>query len=96
MKIPKEYGEKVKRYEELTREAKQLFEEVGDWLNENTGADAVNIESLFITDKPTGRLQEEDEYCEQHQGYIEDDFYGNYYHQIEGTDEYVGYSFTTY
>ena len=96
MKIPKELGEKVKRWNELTQEAAQLFQEVVDWLNENTGADAVSVESLFITKKPTGRLQEEDEYCDQHQGWIEDDYHGNYYHQIEGTDEYVGYYFTTY
>lgn len=96
MKIPKEYGEKVKRYTELTEEASKLYEEVVSWLNENTGADAVSVDSLFITKTPTGHLQEEDEYCDQFTGYIEDDYYGNYYHQIEGTDEYVGYYFTTY
>ena len=43
MKIPKELGEKVKRWNELTQEAAQLFQEVVDWLNENTGADAVSV-----------------------------------------------------
>lgn len=95
MKIPQEVAAKVKRYVEVHNEAAELFKEVVAWLNENTGADAVYVESLFITKTPTGHLQEEDEYCDQHTGYCEDDFHGNYYHQIEGTDEYVGYYFTT-
>lgn len=96
MKIPKEYAEKVKRYEEITKEAAQLYEDVVDWLNENTGADAVYIESLFVAEKPTGRVQEEDEYCDQWQcGCIEDYFEGYYYHQIEGASEYVGYRYST-
>ena len=95
MKIPKELGDKVKLYVEAHKEANRLYNEVVDWLKENTGADAVEVEDLFITKKPTGHLQEKDEYCEQHRGWCEDDYYGYYYHQIEGTDEYVGYHFVS-
>lgn len=95
MKIPQDVAAKVKRYVEVSSEANKLFKEVVEWLNENTGADAVYVESLFIAKTAYGKLQEEDEYCDQCRGYIEDDYYGNYYHQIEGSDEYVGYSYTT-
>ncbi len=86
MKIPKEYGDKVKRYIALHEESEKLFEEVSEWLNEYS-ADCVYINSLFITTAPTGQLQNDDEYCDQWAGYCEDDFSGNYYHQIEGSEE---------
>lgn len=96
MKVSRELADKVERYNELKKEAEKLWEEVTKWFYENTGADAVYIESLYITDKPTGRLQEEDEYCDQWNcGWAEDAFAGNYYHQIEGSQEYVGYSYST-
>lgn len=96
MKIPKEYGEKARRYAELKKESETLFKEVADWLKENTEADAVYINDLFVTREPTGHLQEDDEYCDQWcQGWAEDAFAGRYYHQIEGTDEYVGYTYET-
>lgn len=94
MKIPKEYAEKVKRYLELKAESEKLFEEVVAWLNEYS-ADGVYVDELFLTDEPTGYLQEDDEYCDQWTGYCEDDFHGNYYHQIEGSEEYVGFHYTS-
>ena len=33
--------------------------------------------------------------CFEWSGFLEDDYAGNYYHQIEGTNEYVGYSYET-
>lgn len=95
MKIPKEIAEKVKRYTALNDEAQKLYKDVEEWLNKNTGADAVYIEDIFMTEEPTGILQEEDEYCEQWSGFCEDDYSGYYYHQIEGTNEYVGYRYST-
>lgn len=95
MKIPREIAEKVKRYIELSDESQKLYRDVVEWLNGNTGADVVYITSLFIAQEPKGKLQEEDEYCEQWSGILEDDYSGNYYHQIEGTNEYVGYSYET-
>ena len=94
MKIPKEYGEKVKRYVDLCKESKKLFGEVVEWLNEYGSADGVYINDLFISNEPCGELQCDDEYCDQwRQGWAEDAFCGTYYHQIEGSDEYVGYSY---
>lgn len=94
MKIPKEYAEKVKRYLELKAESEKLFEEVVAWLTEHS-ADGVYVDELFLTDTPTGDLQEDDEYCDQWTGYCEDDFHGNYYHQVEGSEEYVGFHYTS-
>lgn len=96
MKIPKEIADKVQEYQILNGKAQCLWNEVMEWLNENTNSDGVDIEDIFITDKPTGEKQNADgEYCEQHTlGIIEDSFYGKYYHQIEGSDKYVGYDFS--
>ncbi len=95
MKIPMEIAEKVRRHQRASKEAKKLFEEVVAWLNENTDAEAVYITEIFITDEPSGTLQNGDEYCDQWQGFLEDDYSGNYFHHIEGSNEYVGYSYET-
>ena len=97
MKVSRELADKVKRYKELKKEAENLWEEVTKWFYENTGADAVYIENLFITDTPTGQEQEEGEYWDQWNcGWAEDAFAGNYYHPIEGSHEYVGYRYSTH
>lgn len=100
MKIPKEIALKVEEYQELNRKIGTLWDEIIEWLSENTDIDeSVHIEDVYITDKPTGKKQsddgEEGEYCEQHEsgcGYG-DSYFGEYYHQIDGEDRYVGYHF---
>lgn len=96
MKIPKEIASKVKEYQDAQKKAEGLWNEVIKWLNYNTSADSVDVEDIYIADKPTGRRQTADgEYCEQHEwGYSGDSFYGNYYHQIEGSNKYVGYRYS--
>ena len=90
MKVPKEIAEKVKIYQAGLK----AFEEVVEWLNQNTEADGVNVNYLFIADKTTGREQDDGEYCEQYSyGYCEVSFYGKYYHPIEGSTQYLGYHF---
>lgn len=94
MKIPKEIADKVKCYMEHDKIAKKNYSEVCKWLKDNTCADGVDIEDMFITDKPSGTKQDdESEYCQQWNGYCEDDYHGNYYHQIEESNEYVGYTY---
>lgn len=94
MKIPQEIADKVSEYQILQQKSKELWEEVTNWLNE-WGADGVDIEDIYIADKPAGKkLTADGEYCEQHPfGGCEDSFYGDYYHQIEGSDKYVGYHY---
>lgn len=95
MKIPQKIADKVSEYQVLQQKSKELWGEVTDWLNE-WGADGVDIEDIYITEKPTGRKQTDDgEYCEQREwGDSGDSFYGEYYHQIEGSDKYVGYHYS--
>lgn len=89
MKIPKEIADKVKIYQE----GQKAFEEVVEWIKENTG-EGVYICDLFIVDEPTGSEQNDGEYCDQHSvGWCEDSFAGHYYHPIEGSPQYLGYSF---
>lgn len=94
MKVPAEIAEKAKRYQELNKEAQRLYEELEDWLNENTGADAVFITDIFVAEKPKGKLQNGDEYCSQSSyGYSGDSFVGTYYLPVEGSSLYLGYGY---
>ena len=94
MNVPKEIAEKAKQYQEAMNVANKAFEEVTEWLKNNTEADGVFINSLFVVDKPTGKKQGDGEYCEQHSiGFDGDCFYGNYYHPIEGSTQYLGYAY---
>lgn len=90
MKIPMEIADKVELYQRLSKQAEALHKEVVNWLVDET--DAEGIGEIYITDRPTGRLQSDDEYCDQ-TCHGEDWYTGNYYHQIEGSNKYVGYSF---
>lgn len=94
MKVPAEIAEKAKRYQDLNDEAQRLYEELEEWLNENTGADAVYITDIFVTEEPKGRLQNGDEYCNQRSyGESGDSFMGEYYLPVEGSALFLGYGF---
>lgn len=94
MRVPKEIAEKARTYQEAITVANKAFEEVEAWLNENTDSDGVCIQDLFIAEKPTGKLQCGDEYCDQHAvGCCGDSFAGKYYHPIEGSNQYLGYEY---
>lgn len=89
MKIPKEIADKVNIY----REGQKAFAEVVEWIITNTDND-VYINDLFIVDEPSGDEQNDGEYCDQHTvGWCEDSFAGKYYHPIEGSPQYLGYSY---
>lgn len=90
MKVSKEIAEKVERYQNLQSEADKLYEEIEEYfLNE---CDAEGFGMPFIADVPTGEEQCDGEYCEQVT--LGEDWYrGTYYHAIEGSDKYVGYSY---
>lgn len=98
MKISKEIADKVKEYETAKKRTNALWNEITEWLVENTSVevDVEEIGEIFIAEKPTGRkLKADGEYCEQHEfGDSGDSFYGKYYHQIEGSDKYVGYHYS--
>lgn len=90
MKVPKEIADKVKAYQE----GQKALEEVIEWLRANTDDD-VFIEDIFIVDEPTGHEQNDGEYCDQHAvGWCGDSYEGNYYHPIEGSPQYLGYSYS--
>ena len=90
MTIPKEIVEKMEQ-------ANALMLEIDKWMFDNLGCldgskhehgfqddDEFEHEDYYqFTDKPTGQEQYNGEYCEQHVGYCEDDFYGKYYYPTE-------------
>lgn len=90
MKCSKEIADKVREFQKHKAEAEKLYKEIKTYFeNEH---DAQGFGEPFITDKPKGKKQYGDEYCDQYCVY-EDWYQGNYYHQIEGSKKYVGYSF---
>ena len=92
MKCSKEMADKVAEYQKKKEEVDKLYEEIAEYFNEILNAEGF-IEP-FIADKPTGDLQRcGDEYCDQRNPY-EDYYEGEYYHQIEGSDKYVGYYYS--
>lgn len=90
-KCKKEIAEKVEKYQALIEQQEKLYKEIKDYFEKELGADCFG--EPFITDKPKGEPQDDDEYCEQYT--IAEDWYrGNYYHAVEGEEnKYVGYSF---
>lgn len=92
-KCKKEIADKVEQYQALVEQTKVLYEEIRDYFVGELGVDVCEFGEPFITDSPTGELQNDDEYCDQWNVY-EDWYRGNYYHAVEGEENrYVGYSF---
>lgn len=90
MKVPMKIAFKVIEYQQLRKQTDQVYEEIRKYFMDETGAECVG--EPFIADKPTGHLQNDDEYCDQHCIY-EDWYVGTYYHPIEGSRKYVGYHY---
>lgn len=89
MTIPKEIIEKMEQVNALALEIDKWMYDNLDNL-EGTKHNNCSWDEEFIhedpyqfTDKPTGKEQFNGEYCEQHVGYCEDDFYGKYYYPTE-------------
>lgn len=94
MNVPKAIADKAQAYIDHMKEAVKNYNEVKDWLNENTESSGVYITDLFLTDTPTGNPQGEGEYCDQSAvGWTGDSFAGKYYHPIEGSKQYLGYDY---
>lgn len=92
MKCSNEIAKKVAKYEKLQKQADELYKEIKKYFVEELGADGFGVP--FITNTPMGDEQTEDgEYCDQHCIY-EDWYEGTYYHKIEGSGKWVGYSFS--
>lgn len=91
MKVSKEIAEKVERYQAAQAEADTLLAEIKEYFEEETGADGFEVP--FIAARPTGEMQlDEDEYCDQVT--LDEDWYrGKYYHKIEGSEKFVGYTY---
>ena len=94
MNIPKEIADKVQAYHDAMEIANKAYEEVTEWINENTDADGVCIVDLNIVDEPQGAKQGNGEYCNQIcNGWSEDSFSGTYFHPIEGSNKFLAYAY---
>lgn len=88
MTIPKEIVDKMEQ-------VNSLIAEISEWMYENIETDGskhsttdwhgdYKCETYYeFVDAPHGEEQNDGEYCDQHQGYIEDMFWGNYYYPTE-------------
>lgn len=90
MKCSKKIAIKIKQYEKTLNKERKLYYAIEKYFVEELGAEG--FVHPFIADSPKGRLQNDDEYCDQR--CIGEDWYaGSYYHQIEGSKKYAGYTF---
>ena len=90
MKCSKEIAKKIEKWQKLNYETNKLYDEIETYFVEELGAEG--FIHPFITDTPKGQLQNDDEYCDQ-RCLGEDWFTGSYYHKIEGSKKYAGYTF---
>lgn len=74
--IPKQIREKIEKKLELDAE-------LTAWMQENMDVEGFLFDSIQIVDKPCGEYQRNGEYCDQSVGYCGDDFYGNYYIEMD-------------
>jgi len=93
LKVSKEIAKKVERYQNLQSEADKLYEEIVGYFEKE--CDAEGFGTPFIADVTAGEEQCDGEYCDQ-ETLGEDWYCGTYYHAIEGSDKYVGYSYEIY
>ncbi len=66
----------------------KLNAEIEAWVNDNLDFDDedYNVSDITITDSHTGHQQGSEEckeWCDQHQGIVEDCYYGDYYWETE-------------
>lgn len=92
MKVPKTIEEATKRYVESHSETDR--NKILKWLTQHGELEEGDIGEIWIVNKPTGKLQEKDEYCQQWSvGYDGDSFQGYYYHKFKESDQYLKYEY---
>lgn len=93
MKVPQALADKVNMCTELFEAANLLHEEIEAELcrlDENNGE--IFITDFHVCDKPTGKLNNEENYVDE-QRYGEDCFSGIYYYPIEGSDKFLAMAY---
>lgn len=88
MRIPKELADKFKQYRILKDQTDKLFEELESWLNDNAGMADCGMYDFGASQKPSGTLQTDGEYCEEHR-IGEDSCDGIYYWPVDSCDWYA-------
>ena len=84
-KIPKKIVDKVEQRNKLN-------EEIRAWCQENLDMDGMDSDYANIMDRHKGKEQETEEckeWCDQYDGYFEDDCYGDYYWETEYPGKYL-------
>lgn len=81
MNVPNAIADKVQIYLAHQKVARKFFDEIWNWLIENTGYE-VDVMEVFLTDTPTGTLQPEGDY--------DDNLTNRYFLPIEGSTQYLG------
>lgn len=92
MRVPKEIVDEVEKYQIAKKQMDDAFRKVEEWLRRKTTlSDNVVIDDIYIADKPAGIMQNYDGEIRIRDKYNHNE--GEYYHQIEDSDKYVGYHY---
>lgn len=93
MTVPKTIENHAINY--INTKNQKSFDKVIRWLTKYNDIDELEIEDIFITEKPKGNKQSDGtEYCLQWPIDCEgDSFKGYYYHKMRESDKWLGYSY---
>ena len=95
MTATKELADKIKTYQKLQAQTISLFNEIEEELIKlSPENEYVSINDFDVYSEPAGEDQGSGEYCDQYSGPLEDDYHGTYFYPIEGSDEYIGMSYS--
>lgn len=95
MKMTQELLNKVKKYQAQEEKSKELFNEIVTEIATKTNIESEIILNVFVADKPAGRLQLVDEYCDQKLKEDKSGYEGIYYHAVENSKEYIAFDYET-
>lgn len=93
MKVPKNIEKYARKY--VSTGKRQYAQKVIKWLVGNTNVCEEEIIELYVASRPSGKLQNRDEYCQQWSVGYDDDFRGYYYHRFANSRDYLKYFFET-
>lgn len=95
MKMTQELLNKVKKYRAQETKSNELLNEIKTEIATKTNIKSEIILNVYVADKPAGRLQLGDEYCDQRLKDDKSGYEGVHYHAVENSKEYIAFNYET-
>lgn len=95
MKMTQELLSKVIEYQASKEKSSKLLDEIATEIATKTNIEKEIILNVFVADKPSGRMQLVDEYCDQRLKEDKTGYKGVYYHPVENSNKYIAFNYET-